>query len=456
MAATPRRWRRTFFLEFTFVFAFVALILSLGTGFALSRYLGEDIRTKTINDIAGFTEQVTARQIATALDPEQLSGPLQGEDLKNFDRFVRETLLGSAIVRVNVWNRDGTIVYSSREPLTGQHFPLNEHLLSAVGGETEAKVEGVEEGVEGAGLEPYEAIVEVYTPIRFSGAGEIAGAFEIYRDYGPIASYVRHVQRSIYIGIGLSLAAIYLATVLLVKRGSDLIRRQQKDLETRSEELKNSYDSIVSVLCAALDLRDNVTHGHARRVAALASVVAWQMGLRKEEVRRIEKAAILHDIGKIGVADAVLSKPGPLDHDEWAEMRRHPELGYQMLEGIDFLQDVAEIVYSHHERYDGSGYPRGLKGDEIPLGARIFGVVDAYDAMTSHRPYRKPTSHRLAVEEIVKHSGTQFDPEVIKPFLEAEGKGHIQEVSAYDEVDAFLASVVREESPGGATPAGTE
>jgi HD-GYP domain-containing protein (c-di-GMP phosphodiesterase class II) len=227
------------------------------------------------------------------------------------------------------------------------------------------------------------------------------------------------------ISIGASLAIAYLALVSLASRRS--IRRRQADLRSRIEKLKNNYDSIVAVLCAALDLRDDVTHGQARRVCELASVLAWQMGLRKQDARRIEKAAILHNVGKIGVADAVLAKPGPLDDAEWAEMKRHPELGYRMLAGIDFLKDAAEIVYAHHEHYDGSGYPRGLKGDEIPLGARIFAVVDAYDAMTSHRPYRKARPHRNAMEEIVRNSGSQFDPDVVRAFLEAERQGLLED-----------------------------
>jgi HD-GYP domain-containing protein (c-di-GMP phosphodiesterase class II) len=227
------------------------------------------------------------------------------------------------------------------------------------------------------------------------------------------------------ISIGASLAIVCVVLVVLVRRRS--VRHQQADMQSRADEVKSSYESIVAVLCSALDLRDNVTHGHARHISQLASVVAWQMGLRKEQVLRIEKAAVLNDIGKIGVADAVLAKPGPLDDAEWAEMKRHPELGYQMLLRIDFLKDVAEIVYAHHERYDGAGYPRGLKGDQIPLEARIFAVVDAYYAMTSHRPYRKARPHRKAVEEIVRNSGVQFDPDVVRAFLEAEKQGLLQE-----------------------------
>src|SRR3972149_4908543 len=191
------------------------------------------------------------------------------------------------------------------------------------------------------------------------------------------------VQGSTFIAVGSALAALYVVLALLVRRGSGAISRGPTEAEGSAQELKDRYDSIVAVLCAALDLRDNVTQGHARRVSEIASVVAWQMGLRKEQLRQIEKAAILPDIGKIGVADAGLSKPGPLNEAEGGEMRRHPEVGRQVLNGIDFLRDAAEVVYAHHERWDGQGYPRGLKGEEIPLGARIFAVVDADCAMTS-------------------------------------------------------------------------
>jgi HD-GYP domain-containing protein (c-di-GMP phosphodiesterase class II) len=156
-------------------------------------------------------------------------------------------------------------------------------------------------------------------------------------------------------------------------------------------------------------------------------------------MRQIEKAAILHDIGKIGVADAVLAKPGPLDDSEWVEMKRHPELGHQIINEIDFLRDAAEIVYAHHEHYDGHGYPRGLKGEEIPLGARIFAVVDAYEAMTSHRPYRKALPHRKAIEEIVRNANSQFDPEVVRAFLEAEKRGLLDDEPRHGNSEASFA-----------------
>ncbi|MDP2674414.1 MAG: diguanylate cyclase [Dehalococcoidia bacterium] len=195
----------------------------------------------------------------------------------------------------------------------------------------------------------------------------------------------------------------------LERKGFDRGRRGSGDNRLSS--------AVVEVLSTALDIRDKMTHRHARRVARMAAAVAREMGLSEQQVLEIEYAAALHDIGKIGVADSILRKAAPLDEAEWKDMRRHSELGYEILKGIDFLRDAAEIVWAHHERCDGRGYPRGLAKEEIPLGARVFGVVDAYDAMTSRRPYRQAMSRDQACIEIEGNSGTQFDPAVVEAFL---------------------------------------
>jgi diguanylate cyclase (GGDEF)-like protein/putative nucleotidyltransferase with HDIG domain len=180
---------------------------------------------------------------------------------------------------------------------------------------------------------------------------------------------------------------------------------------------------VVSVLCAALDIRDKLTHRHSQRVAGMAVAMGRRLGLCEPHLAHLTQAAILHDIGKIGVADCVLSKPAALDESEWKEIRRHPELGYELLKGFDFLKDAAEIVLAHHERYDGAGYPRGLVGEEIPYAARIFQVIDAFDAMTSRRPYRQPLPWDQALRELLRNAGTQFDSQMVKAFVEAMGDG---------------------------------
>jgi diguanylate cyclase (GGDEF)-like protein len=180
---------------------------------------------------------------------------------------------------------------------------------------------------------------------------------------------------------------------------------------------KRLVSAVVDVLSSALDIRDKMTHRHARRVARMSAFVAREMKLSDDQVLQIEYAAALHDIGKIGVADSILNKTEPLTEEEWSQMRRHSDLGYKVLSGIDFLHEAAEIVYAHHERFDGQGYPRNLASEEIPFGARVFSVIDAYDAMTSRRPYREAISQEDAIEEIQRNSGSQFDPQVVEAFL---------------------------------------
>jgi response regulator RpfG family c-di-GMP phosphodiesterase len=191
-------------------------------------------------------------------------------------------------------------------------------------------------------------------------------------------------------------------------------------VEERTRELQESYESTLSALVTALDFRDNETQGHSWRVVEYAMVVADRLGVEEPARTWIRRGAILHDVGKIGVPDAILRKPGKLEPSEWEEMRKHPEMGYRMLQHIRFLEPALDIVLCHQERYDGTGYPRGLKAEEIPLGARIFAVVDTFDAMTSDRPYRKALSIDQAREEVRRFTNLQFDPRVADAFLSIE------------------------------------
>ena len=182
-------------------------------------------------------------------------------------------------------------------------------------------------------------------------------------------------------------------------------------------ELERSYDTTLEAMGGALDLRDEETEGHSRRVTAYTIALAREIGTKAKDLKTISRGAFLHDIGKIATPDAILLKPGRLDAEETIIMREHCARGYEMVRKIPFLQAAAEIVLAHQECFDGSGYPRGLKGEEIPLGARIFAIADTLDAITSDRPYRKGTSFEMACEEIARWSGKQFDPALVKVFL---------------------------------------
>ena len=183
-----------------------------------------------------------------------------------------------------------------------------------------------------------------------------------------------------------------------------------------ANEVELSYDTTLRVLIAALDQKDAVTQGHSERVSTLTVTLAREMGIPEDDLVDIERGALLHDVGKIGVPDDVLRKPEGLNESEWEAMRKHPLLAGLMVSKVEFLEGALPILLYHHERYDGSGYPFGLEGRNIPLEARIFAVVDAYDAMTSDRPYRKAMAHDLALAEIQDNSGVQFDPEVVEAF----------------------------------------
>jgi len=196
-----------------------------------------------------------------------------------------------------------------------------------------------------------------------------------------------------------------------------LVASRTEQLRRAMSELERSYDMMLEALGGALDMKDAETEGHSRRVTAFTMAISRKLGLPKEQVEVIARGAFLHDIGKMAIPDNILRKPGALDPDETAIMREHSYRGYMMLKKIPFLKEAADIVYSHQEKYDGTGYPRNLKGKEIPLGARIFAVADTLDAITSNRPYRAAQTVEAAQKEIKRCAGTQFDPEVVEQFL---------------------------------------
>ncbi|TAK72311.1 MAG: HD domain-containing protein, partial [Dehalococcoidia bacterium] len=187
-------------------------------------------------------------------------------------------------------------------------------------------------------------------------------------------------------------------------------------MRTYANEVEVGYDATLKALMAALDAKDEVTEGHCERVAKLTLHLARRMGIDETQLIDIERGAMLHDVGKIGVPDAVLQKPKELNDAEWETMRKHPLLAAVMVSKIGFLEPSLPILMYHHERFDGGGYPFGLIADKIPLEARIFSIVDAYDAMTSDRPYRLAMTHEAAMAEVAVNSGGQFDPEVVAAF----------------------------------------
>ena len=196
----------------------------------------------------------------------------------------------------------------------------------------------------------------------------------------------------------------------------ELVEQRTEELDQALDSLEEAYRATLRALTTALETRDSETHGHSERVVSYSLRLGLEYGLNREEMKALEFGSLLHDIGKIGVPDSILRKPGKLTDEEWIRMREHPLHGQQILKGIEFLKGAARVVAQHHEKWDGSGYPLGLRDDEIDVCARIFSVADAFDAITSDRVYRRGKSYEDAARELDEWAGRQFDPRVVKAF----------------------------------------
>ena len=241
--------------------------------------------------------------------------------------------------------------------------------------------------------------------------------------YAAIGFVALH-DRFSTLGFTFALAPVAaLQVFLMVLSRRTRIHEEQRDhlldqLKQESIRVERSYDATLVALTHALDARDKETEGHSRRVVEYTRLVAVRLGIEGEPLKLLCHGALLHDIGKIGVPDAILHKPGPLTEEEWQVMRRHPEVGALMVEEVEYLTEARRIILHHHERWDGRGYPLGLRGTQISLGARAFAIADTVDAITQDRPYRRGRSFDEAREELRKHRGTQFDPDAVDAFLD--------------------------------------
>jgi response regulator RpfG family c-di-GMP phosphodiesterase len=264
--------------------------------------------------------------------------------------------------------------------------------------------------------------------IMLTGYGDTEAAVDCLRrgatDYllkpPKLTDLIRSIERA------LARRRVELARKRYQKKLERKVRDRTTELRAALKNVNLTYQNTLLALVSALDAREHETSDHSQRVVEYTLAIAHKLTIKATELEEIARGALLHDIGKIGVPDAVLLKPGKLTPEEWVEMRKHPEIGFSMIAPIPFLAIPAQIVLSHQERYDGQGYPRNLRREEIHIGARIFAIADTLDAMTSDRPYRKGTSFANAIAEIGRCGGTQFDPEIVRAFLDIGEAGLIK------------------------------
>ena len=426
-----------FSLALAAVLAATALVLGAGTAYLIGRYVDDET--------TAFTQDAVASHFGSVFSDDVFQRGLTSDERQELLTVVTFHFSIYNVVATDFFDRSGTIVFSYDSDEIGRQLDAATYpeLAKALDGMRQADrttiVADPKLGVPGSavgygsfnthhmvadttgsattpgpGTREIRAL-EAWVPVTQNG--QVVGAVVVWRDIAPLDAALMRIQLTISGIIALAAAFLWLVLRGVYARSSKRIVAQASALEDALALRERTYDATLTALTSALDFRDNETGGHSDRVVAYMELLLEQMNIRGPELATLRRGALLHDVGKIGVPDNVLRKPTALSEGEWAVMKRHPEFGARIIAGIPFLEDVARIVRHHHERWDGMGYPDGLKGDRIPLGARIFAVGDSFDAMTSDRPYRRGLLIDAAREEIRRCASSQFDPAVVTAFL---------------------------------------
>jgi putative nucleotidyltransferase with HDIG domain len=334
------------------------------------------------------------------------------------------------VVTVKVWRPDGTLAWTNRDrSRIGRRFPLDSELGEAIR-ENRPVADMIGTGGEGENAVEkrlgFSHLFQVYAPIESNDRTHAIGAYEIYADPAAVQQLIGSRRNMIWGAVAAIFLALYLALTLLVRGASRTLRRQNDALRERSERLLESYRRLeenaleaVETLNATVDAKDPYTAGHSQRVQRVALAVGAKLRLAPAALDALRFAGLFHDLGKLRVPDEILTKPEPLTPEEYDVIKRHPEDGAAIVGRLGRLREAVPLIRHHHERWDGGGYPDGLAGDDIPLEAAVVGLADAWDAMTSDRPYSRARSLEDAAEEIRNVRGTQFAPAVVDAFFAA-------------------------------------
>jgi HD-GYP domain-containing protein (c-di-GMP phosphodiesterase class II) len=342
--------------------------------------------------------------VAPRLMPGDFLAPPPAKRVQ-FEFALRDLVGKAGIVRVAVWNKYGQVLYSDDHGLVGLTFPLAPPLRLALTGHIQSQLTRSMAGA-GAGKQH----MEVFVPVILPGVARPVGVYDIVSDISDLEPVLTRLKWSVWATVVLGVSVLYLALFTIVRRAS-------RDLDRQHTALRRAFEGTVRSLANAVDTRDMATANHSSRVADYAVAIAREMGLSTAEMHEVHVAGFLHDLGKIGIPDGILAKRGPLSKEEWTMMRRHPLFGYEILQPVPIAETIKLAIRHSHESWDGSGYPEGLRGEQIPLAARVVAVADAYEALTTNRPYRTAQGPEDAMNEIRRCAGGQFDPAVVEAFL---------------------------------------
>lgn len=415
-------------------FALHAFIVMTIIGFILMYVISSSVKDHIIHEFAEGTAMTGNTTIAPQLRESDLKHPMSGKRLKDFDNLANTFILSRNIVRIKIWNKDGMVIYSDEKKLIGKKFEIEDDLEAAFGGKFFSEIKPLNKTENKYERVKYQELIEIYVPLYLNKSSKPSGAYEAYIKPTLISKEANEIKRDITLIVTLGLAFLYLTLVWFFKGAYDRVKKQTQkynklniELEKTIANMEDNYFDTIKVLTLAVDAKDHYTAGHSIRVADISVAIAKDMGLGDKQTEIIERAALFHDIGKIGIPSDILNKPGKLTPEEWEEIKKHPVVGAKIIEAVKFLKPTVEILKHHHEHYGGGGYPDGLEKDEINISARIIGVADAFDAITTTRPHRFARSSKEALVEIAKNCGNQFDPVVAKRLIRLVKKGIISQ-----------------------------
>lgn len=408
--------RRLKLLRYFTIYSVIAFIL---TGTAIVLLMTTHMKNDKINSIEQMTHLTIHYIIEPELSSSDYSQALSKEKSEILDNKLKHTLEENNILEAVIWNNNKTIIYSSNKNIT-EIQPTNQKIFDQVlGGKYSYFITDLQH--ENRVIK----IIKIYIPITVNNS--IVGIYEILKPYDEIQMHMNQVTKISIIVVSSGFVILYLLLLKIIYNSSIMLVKQNKELTKNADDIKLAYSklnmtykSTILVISKAIDARDQYTAGHSERVAKISLAIGQSLNLPKEQLETLELAALFHDVGKIGIPDYILNKPGRLTDEEFNKIKEHPSIGVDILKTIDFLSQALPIILHHHERFDGGGYPNGIKGEDIPFESRIICVADSYDAMTSNRPYRNGLPHEVAVSELIKYKNIQFDSNIVDAFLKVD------------------------------------
>jgi HD-GYP domain-containing protein (c-di-GMP phosphodiesterase class II) len=413
------------------VFLLASAVLCAGAGVALGWMLSHSVTAEALD----AEQTALARYVDGVVGPTLVHGDRVVVSPRDKGRFASSVRRRKDILSVKVWRADGALAWTNVDPKRiGRTFPLEDQLgdvikenrpiADLVGTGGDAEDEDAFERNQLARAHHVHQLFEVYAPIESSDGSHAIGAYEIYASPSALNHLIGSRRTMLWLAVGAVFVALWGLLALLVRGASRTLRRQNQKLRARTIRLVESNRLLeesaleaVESLNATVDAKDPYTAGHSLRVQRIAVGLGEELGLGPDCLELLHFAGLFHDIGKIGVPDAILTKPDRLTELEYEIVKRHPEDGARIIGRLHRLQAAVPAILHHHERWDGFGYPHGLRGDAIPLEAAIVGLADAIDAMTTDRPYSCARSLHEATDEVVRNRGTQFAPAVVDAFV---------------------------------------